>query len=52
MPHFVNPGVLDISCEAIEQESGIPEIALEIPPPGFYRMDLLQWSYKGLLRDD
>lgn len=48
MPHFVNPGVLDISCEAIEQESGIPEIALEIPPPGFYRMDLLQWSYKGI----
>ncbi len=46
--HF-QPGVLDLSREAIQQNYGIPEIPLEIPPPGFYRADLLQWSYKGLL---
>jgi len=46
--HF-QPRVLDLSREAIQQNYGIPEIPLEIPPPGFYRADLLQWSYKGLL---
>jgi hypothetical protein len=46
--HF-QPGVLDLSREAIQQSYSIPEIPLEIPPPGFYRADLLQWSYKGLL---
>lgn len=46
--HF-QPGVLDLSREAIQQNYGIPEIPLEFPPPGFYRADLLQWSYKELL---
>jgi hypothetical protein len=33
--HF-QPGVLDLSREAIQQSYGVPEIPLEIPPPVFY----------------
>jgi len=46
---FVDINSIDLSRERIERDLGIPEIPLNLPPPGFYMVDLLQWSYKGLL---
>jgi len=40
---------VDLSRQFIEEKYGIPEIPLSIQPPGFYRVDLLKWSYKGIL---
>jgi hypothetical protein len=49
---FVDINSIDLSRERIERELGIPDIPLNLPPPGFYMVDLLQWSYKGLLPAD
>lgn len=46
---FFNPNDLDLSRERLARDFGIPEVPLQVPPPGFYRMDLLRWSYKGIL---
>jgi hypothetical protein len=46
---FLDPKTLDLGRERVERDFGIPEVPLQIPPPGFYRIDLLQWSYLGLL---